>query len=188
MFYSVLFPTEESAEKTRNQRVPDCFSDLQLDRILSAVLPDYLEFQLEEYYYTPLTDPETVLYRQEVLRELAEPEKRAAIEDVIRRIPAARTILDEVRPKLLTSGVLTGDKLKDNYLEMGRFLDTLFVYLDAVNELNASLQKLDLRSAGLRSFAAYFQEYCSLEKLSTKDFTSFADRACLAMLLNAFAL
>ena len=38
MFYSVLFPTEESAKKPRNQRAPDCFSDLQLDRILKAVL------------------------------------------------------------------------------------------------------------------------------------------------------
>ena len=40
MFYSVLFPTEESAKKPRNKREPDCFSDLQLDRILKAVLPD----------------------------------------------------------------------------------------------------------------------------------------------------
>ena len=45
MFYSVLFPTEESALRPRNQREPDCFSDLQLDRILKAVLPDYADFQ-----------------------------------------------------------------------------------------------------------------------------------------------
>ena len=46
MFYSILFPTEESAKKPRNQRAPDCFSDLQLDRILKAVLPDYADFHL----------------------------------------------------------------------------------------------------------------------------------------------
>ena len=165
MFYSVLFPTEESAQKPRNQKAPDCFSDLQLDRILNAVLPDYAQFGLEEYFYTPVTDPETVRYRQEVMKELAEPEKRTAMEDIIRRIPAAHAILEEARPKLLKAGLLTGEKLKDNYLEMGRFLETIVAYLDAVNELNAGLERLDLRSAGLRGFAEYLRGYVSSEKL-----------------------
>ena len=165
MFYSVLFPTEESAKKPRNQREPDCFSDLQLDRILKAVLPDYADFHLEEYFYTTLTDPETVRYRQEIMEELEDAEKRAAVEEIIRRIPETRAILEEVRPKLLKAGLLTGEKLGDNYLEMGRFLDTLVSYLDAVNELNAILRKLDLRSAGLRKLSEYLADYCSSEKL-----------------------
>ena len=165
MFYSILFPTEESAQKPRNRTPPDCFSDLQLDRILKTVLPDYAEFRLEEYFYTPLTDPVTVRYRQEVMKELEEPGKRAAIEGFIRRINAAGAILEEQRPKLLTAGFLTEEKLKDDYLEMGRFLDTLIVYLDAVNDLNAGFRKLDLRSAGLRGFAAYLEWYCSSEML-----------------------
>lgn len=174
MFYSVLFPTEESAKKPRNQREPDCFSDLQLDRILKAVLPDYAQFHLEEYFYTPLTDPETVRYRQEVMEELEEPEKRAAVEEIIRRIPETRAILEETRPKLLKSGLLTGEKLGDNYLEMGRFLDTLVSYLDAVNDLNTILQKLDLRSAGLRKLSAYLTDYCSSEQL--RDMTAWRQR------------
>ena len=99
MFYSVLFPTEESANMPRNQKEPDCFSDLQLDRILKAVLPDYGEFQLEEFFYTPVTDRETVRYRQEIMRELEDPDKRAGIEDILRRFSATRAILEEVRPK-----------------------------------------------------------------------------------------
>ena len=174
MFYSVLFPTEESAKRPRNQREPDCFSDLQLDRILKAVLPDYADFHLEEYFYTPLTDPETVRYRQEVMEELEEPEKRAAVEEIIRRIPETRAILEETRPKLLKGGLLTGEKLTDNYLEMGRFLDTLVSYLDAVNDLNGILQKLNLRSAGLRKLSAYLTDYCSSEQL--RDMTAWRQR------------
>ncbi|MBR3554662.1 MAG: hypothetical protein IKN89_02005 [Oscillospiraceae bacterium] len=174
MFYSVLFPTEESAQKPRNQRAPDCFADLQLDRILKAVLPDYADFHLEEYFYTPLTDPETVRYRQGVMEELEEPEKRAAVEEIIRRIPETRAILEETRPKLLKGGLLTGEKLTDNYLEMGRFLDTLVSYLDAVNDLNEILQKLDLRSAGLRKLSAYLTDYCSSEQL--RDMTAWRQR------------
>jgi len=174
VFYSVLFPTEESALKPRNQSVPDCFSDLQLDRILKAVLPDYADFHLEEYFYTPLTDPETVRYRQEVMEELEEPEKRAAVEEIIRRIPETRAILEETRPKLLKGGLLTGEKLTDNYLEMGRFLDTLVSYLDAVNDLNGILQKLDLRSAGLRKLSEYLTGYCASEQL--RDMTAWRQR------------
>ena len=174
MFYSVLFPTEESAKKPRNRKEPDCFSDLQLDRILKAVLPDYGDFQLEEFFYTPVVDRETVRYRQEIMRELEDPDKRAGIEDILRRFSATRAILEEVRPKLLKAGLLTGDKLSDNYLEMGRFLDTLVVYLDAVNDLNASLQKLDLRSQGLRDFEAYLSAYCASEQL--RDMTAWRQR------------
>ena len=174
MFYSVLFPTAESAEKPRNHIAPDCFSDLRLDRIMKAVLPDYSEYRLEEYFYTPLTDPETVRYRQEVMKELEDSERRAAIEDIVRRIPPTCAILEEVRPKLMTSGGLTGDRLKDNYLEMGRFLDTIGDYLDAVNGLNIRLQKLDPRSAGLRRFAEYLFGYCSSEKL--RDMTAWRQR------------
>ena len=174
MFYSVLFPTEESAKKPRNQREPDCFSDLQLDRILKAVLPDYADFHLEEYFYTPLTDPETVRYRQEVMAELEEPEKRAAVEEIVRRLPATRAILEETRPKLLKAGLLTGEKLTDNYLEMGRFLDTLVSYLDAVNDLNEILRKLDLHSAGLRKLSEYLTDYCASEQL--RDMTAWRQR------------
>ena len=164
MFYSILFPTEESARRPRNQTAPDCFSDLQLDRIMKAVLPDYTDFQLEEYFYTPVTDPETVLYRQEVMKELAEPEKRA-LEAAVRRISAAHAILEEARPKLLKAGLLSGEKRRDDYLAMGRFLDAVAAYLDAVNELNTALEKLDLRSAGLRGIAAYLRSCCASEKL-----------------------
>ena len=174
MFYSVLFPTEEGAHRPRNRKEPDCFSDLQLDRILKAVLPDYGEFQLEEFFYTPVTDRETVRYRQEIMRELENPEKRTAIEDVLRRFSATRAILEEVRPKLLSSGILSGGKIADNYLEMGRFLDTLVVYLDAVNDLNASLRKLDLRSQGLRDFEEYLSAYCASEQL--RDMTAWRQR------------
>ena len=174
MFYSVLFPTEESAKKPRNQKAPECFSDLQLDRILKAVLPDYLEFHLEEYFYTPLTDLETVRYRQEVMEELEDAEKRAAVEEIIRRIPETRAILEETRPKLLKTGLLTGEKLNENYLEMGRFLDTLITYLDAVNDLNAILRRLDLRSEGLRRLSEYLTDYCASEQL--RDMTAWRHR------------
>ena len=76
--FTVFFSPRRKAPKSPGTKEPDCFSDLQLDRILKAVLPDYADFHLEEYFYTPLTDPETVRYRQEVMEELEEPEKRAA--------------------------------------------------------------------------------------------------------------
>ena len=38
MFYSVLFPTEESAARPRRKTAPEAFSDLQLDVIMKRGL------------------------------------------------------------------------------------------------------------------------------------------------------
>ena len=47
-------------------------------------------------------------------------------------------------------------------------------YSKFVNDLNASLQKLDLRSRGLRDFGAYLSAYCASEQL--RDMTAWRQR------------
>ena len=169
MFYSVLFPDEESAKKIRNTQPLDCFRDMNLDQITRRVLQEKQAFALDEYFYTPLTDIRTVRYRQEVMRELADSEKRHAFENVLGQIVFMRAVIDEVRPKLLN-----GDKLNTDYLEMGRFLDTALTYLGAVTALNEMLGGMTLHSEGLRGFAAYLREYMASEKL--REMTAWRDR------------
>ena len=94
MFYSVLFPDEESAKKPRNRQPLDCFRDMNLDQITRRVLQEKQIFALDEYFYTPLTDIRTVRYRQEVMRELADSEKRHAFENVLGQITFMRTVID----------------------------------------------------------------------------------------------
>lgn len=169
MFYSVLFPDEESAKKPRNTQPPDCFRDMNLDQITRRVLQEKQIFQLDEYFYTPLTDQKVVRYRQEVMRELSDAEKRRAFESVLGQIATMRATIDDVRPKLLADEKLTG-----GYLEMGRFLDTALTYLNTVTALNGLLQGMTLYSEGLRSFAVYLREYMRSEKL--RSMTAWRDR------------
>lgn len=169
MFYSVLFPDEESARKPRNTQPLECFRDMNLDQITRRVLQEKQAFALDEYFYTPLADIRTVRYRQEVMRELADSEKRSAFESMLGQITFMRTVIDEVRPKLLN-----GDKLNTDYLEMGRFLDTALTYLNTVTALNAMLSSMTLYSEGLRGFAGYLREYMASEKLQSM--TAWRDR------------
>ena len=169
MFYSVLFPDEESAKRPRNTQPLDCFRDMNLDQITRRVLQEKQAFGLEEYFYTPLTDIRTVRYRQEVMRELEDREKRSAFEGVLGQIVFMRGIIDEVRPKLLN-----GDQLNTDYLEMGRFLDTALTYLSTVTAMNGLLEGMTLHSEGLKRFRDYLREYVASEKI--RQMTAWRDR------------
>ena len=169
MFYSVLFPDEASARKPRNREPLDCFRDMNLDQITRRVLQEKQAFALDEFFYTPLTDIRTVRYRQAVMRELADKEKRSAFESVLGQISFMRAIIDEVRPRLMD-----GDKINTDYLEMGRFLDTAITYLNTVTALNAMLGGMTLYSDGLKNFAAYLREYVASEKM--REMTAWRDR------------
>ena len=79
MFYSVLFPNEESAALPRRTKMPDSFRDLQLDLIVKQALGENQNLGLEEYFYTPVSDPAVIRYRQGVLRELEDLCDRLAL-------------------------------------------------------------------------------------------------------------
>ncbi len=161
MFYSVLFPNEASARLPRSTKAPDCFKDMNLDQITRRVLQEKQAFQLEEFFYTPLSDMEVIRYRQEVMQELENPMTRMAFQGVIGQIGFMNGMMDGMRMQLMT-----GDKLTGSYLDMGHFLETITIYMQAVTNLEGQLRNMPLKSEGLRNFSKYLTEYCSSE--STK--------------------
>ena len=161
MFYSVLFPTEESARLPRNQKAPDCFKDMNLDQIVRRVTQEKQAFQLEEYFYSPLSDLNVIRYRQEVMHELEEPNTRMMFQGVIGQIGFMSGMMDGMRMRLMT-----GDKLTGSYLDMGHFLETITIYMQAVTGLEMQLRNMPLQSEGLKNFAKYLSAYVASD--STK--------------------
>ena len=49
MFYSVLFPTEESSLLPRTKEAPECFVDLNINKILKPVLQENPEDNSTDY-------------------------------------------------------------------------------------------------------------------------------------------
>ncbi len=77
-FYSILFETAE--KEIPGQSCPDFFVDLNLDQIIDIVLEDIDNKEIASYFYTPLSDIETVKYRQGVMKALENSWIRSRIE------------------------------------------------------------------------------------------------------------
>jgi len=159
MFYSVLFPTEESSLLPRRKEMTDSFRDLNLDQIMKRAMQEKELFHLEEYFYTPLSDPAVIRYRQEVMRELEEPGVRFAIQGMVGQISFMRMFMDGLRAKLMVNGKFGG-----KYLDMGHFLENATIFSGVVIGLSQGFQHMNLRSEGLRRFADYVSAYCSSEQ------------------------
>jgi len=155
MFYSILFPAQEYYGKPRQTEAPACFTDLDLDQIFGPVLQSTAEFDLEEYFYTPLQDPGVLNYRQDVMRELEKEEFRILLVDFSNSIYWTGKYMKEIR-----SSLNSGDSWRDNYLTRGQMLDYADRYCHAVSFLNDAFSKQTFHSEGLCNFAEYLSAYC----------------------------
>lgn len=158
MFYSILFPKREQHGEPRQSNEPDCFKDLNLDQIFAPILKAKKEFELEGFFYTSLHEPEAIIYRQDVMRELENDELRALFTRFSKTVYDLGRYMNTIR-KALTSN----DSWDNNYLARGHMLDYADRYCMTVSALSEGLSKLSLRSAGLRGFAEYLSVYCASE-------------------------
>ena len=69
IFQSILFQGSEGLIKTETLREPDCFIDLNLDQVIESVTAGKEEYNLKPFFYYPLRDIGSILYRQEIMRE-----------------------------------------------------------------------------------------------------------------------
>ena len=180
MFYSVLFPTEESAALPRRTEMPDCFGDLQLDLIMKQALQDRQNMGLEEIFFTPVTDPSVLRYRQEVMEELEDPAVRSAVLKIVEGFGGLKTFMEELqgglarqddppdrsygpRFKFSLNDLFRLGKNADNWMGMGRMLSSAFEFTCAVAAFARHVRSMTLRSQGLRGFADYVASYCESE-------------------------
>lgn len=68
-FRSILFDQSEIST-VADRRITECFTDLNLDQIVASITAGREEYNLEPFFYVPLSHVEAVHYRQGVLRDL----------------------------------------------------------------------------------------------------------------------
>ncbi len=144
---SILFDRDNSRPETIGQ--PDCFADLNLDQIIRALTESRQEYNLTPFFYTPLRDPETVRYRQEVMQDLEE-------EAVIKQVKAFAEKMVIVRRYLALA-----EKLDFAYHREGWILEGALVYCEAITTLAQYLAAAPLKSRGLLAFRGYLMRYVS---------------------------
>lgn len=170
MFYSILYPTKEQAERPREHREPEYFQDLHLDHIFNFLLTEEKgfgrrvkkDFGLESVFYTPVRDPDVILYRQEVLRELEDENIRAVIAAFAAEVFAVGLILKGIREALDSL-----EKERDNYMTRGQLIHCVERYCHMISSFTQKITALDFHSRGLRGFAAYLKAYAASDKFQT---------------------
>lgn len=138
-FKSILFKKKEAIEKKATVEMPDFFIDLNLNQVIDAVTKDKELYDLKPFFYTPLHDKDTIIYRQEIMMDM----ESADLFGYIRSF--AQGILDMHR--LLP-------KEEDNYYHYEKerfFLDAIHIYCNTIISLDNNLKKANLQSAGFRA-------------------------------------
>jgi DNA mismatch repair protein MutS len=157
-FESILFPTARAAVGTNFREDARVFGDLNIDQIVDRITVGSKEYDLASYFFTALTDPDAIAYRQEVMKDLEVPAIAEMTSRFSERMRATRSYL-----KL-------AETLDYKYERERWFLAAADIYCEGVRELAVELEHLDLKSRGLRGFRTFILPYttsASFNELST---------------------
>jgi hypothetical protein len=126
---------------------PPFFRDLNLDQVAAAVTAEWTAYDLAPFFFTPLTDRDAVVYRQEVMHELENAAVMAGVASFAEQLRVMRRNLG------LSAEI-------ESPQEGARwFLEAVRAYDSAVAGLAAALQPLALQSRGLRGLRDYLDDY-----------------------------
>ena len=151
-FSSILFPYAGKRGQPEKKEPPDFFRDLNLDQVVEATTAGRDEFDLQPFFYTPLHDADSIVSRQEVMRDLERRPVMEAIGSFTERMRSMRLYLNH------------STELRYKEHREGWFLASASSYCAAVEHLADDLTDLHLTSQGLRSFREFLLGYVASEK------------------------
>ena len=154
-FHSVLFEGDPSVVERETQVAPGFFSDLNLDQIVDAITRGKDEYNVKPFFYIPLRDSETILYRHEVMQDL---EDQVLLDNIKRFAQGMRAVREYIG---------LSDKLTYKYQKERWFLDAVALYCDVLNAHLEDLSRAALKSRGLRSFREYLTSYVGSDRFTS---------------------
>lgn len=157
-FTSILF--EDGAGVEEDVAAPECFRDLNLDRVIEAITAGREEYDLEAFFHRPLESLAAIEYRHEVMRELEGEEVRTAVESFAARLREVRRLLSLLKESRYPRQ------------QQAWFLAAASTYHEAVAALLEDLEDLRLEARGLRAFREFLRSYAA-----SADFASLAAEA-----------
>jgi len=154
-FHSIL--SENAARRMRNETFapPPFFVDLNLDQIVTQITAGKEEYNLASFFYNSLHDLDTVIYRQEIARDLGSHNFLMTIISFAQKMHAIR----EIQKNIV--------KFSYKYQKEAFFIDAVSAYCDAVSCLVRDLRLADLHSRGLRSFRDYLIGYTESDRFTS---------------------
>ncbi len=149
-FESILFEKSTGGERETFDQ-PAFFTDLNLDQVIERVTANKRQYNLKPFYYTVLNDRDTILYRQEIMRDLEGKNLFDAVE-------AFAQSMESLRESHIQAGKLKCIRQKESW-----FLDSVEIYCGAVCALKEALEQTEIKSRGFLSLREYLDAYTGSE-------------------------
>lgn len=150
-FHSILYKNGSSTLPEENIRVPDFFTDLNMDQIVNKILEGKEEYNLNVYFYHSLKNISDINYRLEVMKELENP-------DVYNAVSSFSVQMKKVREYAEYSRTLHYQAQREKWL-----LDAAEVYCNAVINFGKFLNSTCLKSTGFELFRSWLNNYTGSE-------------------------
>jgi hypothetical protein len=144
-FEGVLHRVPRRGDKAGRPATPDCFADLQLDRIVAEVTAGKEVYDLAPFFRESLGDAPSIAFRHEIVRDLADQSLLSAIKTFARAMQG-------VRDRLARADEFRHPVQKDWWV-----LDAANLYWACVGELSARLGEAALKSSGLRALRDFLK-------------------------------
>lgn len=150
-FQSILFEKVPAVTVRETQRMPECFTDLNLDQVVAALTAGRQEYNLAPLFYTPLHDAETVKYRQAIAQDLEATDLTVGLNAFAQRMREMRRYLTFL------------ENLSFKYHREGWFLEAVSVYCEAATGLLQDLQAAEVKSRGFLALRDFLVAYTTSE-------------------------
>ena len=145
-FKSVLFPNDDLQVAPKQRDAPDFFHDLNLDQVVEGITAGFEEYDLLPFFFTSLSNPDVIAYRQEVMHDLETMFLMGSIESFSQRMRAMRRQRE-----------FAGD-LDYKHEKARWFLSAVQVYCEALAILSRDLSSVELQSRGMQAAREYVTE------------------------------
>jgi DNA mismatch repair protein MutS len=144
-FHSILSEKIDEVIETPDPR--EYFVNLNLDQIINSITESKKEYNLKPFFFTPLTDIDSILYRHEIFRDLENLELFKAITRFAQNLRTMREYITQA------------NKLYYLFQKEFWFVDAVIIYCKAVNDLARDINLADLKSRGLIAFREFLTAY-----------------------------
>jgi hypothetical protein len=151
-YHGVLFKGSPDCVPDEQLATPDFFTDLNLDQVVAAVIAGKEEYNLLPFFHMPLQDPDAVVFRHEIMRDLED----ACLFD---NIKAFADSMRQVRENLAQTGKQYCQRQNERW-----FLDAVNIYCNAVGRLLLDLSASGLKSRRLGAFREYVSRYVASDR------------------------
>jgi len=162
MGYSVLFP-DDNIEKDSIQSIKidmTYFKDIGLDHVFNDVLRSKKEFELDYFFHQPLEDVQTIIYRQEVMKEFENESIRQVIQEFSNEVYLIRKYMDRIRKNLSSS-----EAWDNNYLTRGHLFDYAERYIKSILMFKDKIVDFNVNSNAINYFISYLNDYLESPKI-----------------------